>query len=103
MKELSQKEKDYLEGYAKALQDAMYIITGDNTSDKHYDPISFNEDVIYSYAYNFIKGGRKHPLKDFKSIEEIKFLMLKESVHYIIEDIENEIESSKERLKKISY
>lgn len=83
MEQLTENEKEYLKGYATALQDIMYKLTGDNTCGKSYDPIDFSEGKIHSYAFDLKDGGRHHPLKDYKDIEEICTYMLKEAHDYI--------------------
>ena len=52
MEKLSKKEKDYLKGYAQALQDLMFKMTGENTCAKSYDPIDFSDGKIHSYAFD---------------------------------------------------
>ena len=76
---LTDKEKDYLRGYANALQHFMFKLTGDNSCGKHYDPIDFSEGKIHSYAFDLKDGGRHHPLSDYSSVNEITDLMLKEA------------------------
>lgn len=79
MEKLSKREQEYLKGYAQALQDFMFKMTGENTCGKSYDPISFSNGIIHSYAFNMKDGGRHHPLKDYKDIEEIKSLLLSDT------------------------
>ena len=79
---LTDRDKIHLRGYAEALQDMMKKITGENTWDKRYDPISFDDEYIHSYAFDFKKGGRHHSLSDFESAIEIENLMLKEAVEW---------------------
>lgn len=83
MERLTKSEQNYLRGYASALQDLMFKLTGDNTCSKRCDPIDFGEDAIHSYAFNFKNGGRRHPLKDFENIDEVKRLMLAEAYSWI--------------------
>ena len=80
---LNKKEGQYLKGYAQALQDVMFKLTGENTCGKSYDPIEFDETYIHSYAFDLKDGGRHHPLSDYNSIEEITNIMLIESVKFI--------------------
>ena len=80
---LNKKEEQYLKGYAQALQDVMFKLTGENTCGKSYDPIEFDETYIHSYAFDLKDGGRHHPLSDYNSIEEITNIMLIESVKFI--------------------
>jgi hypothetical protein len=79
---VSGKDKQYLKGYARALQDIMTELTGDNTCGKHYDPIDFSDDKILSYAFDLKDGGRHHPLSDYDSVDEVCALMLKEIVEH---------------------
>ena len=81
--ELNKKEEQYLKGYAQALQDVMFKLTGENTCGKSYDPIEFDNTYIHSYAFDLKDGGRHHPLSDYNSIEEITDIMLNESVKFI--------------------
>ena len=69
MERLTKNEQNYLRGYANALQNLMFELTGDNTCSKSYDPIDFGADAIHSYALNFKNGGRRHPLEDFENME----------------------------------
>lgn len=85
MEKLSKKEQDYLRGYAQALQDLMWRMTGANSCSKSYDPIDFSDGIIHSYAFDFKDGGRRHPLKDYKDINEIKECMCKEAEAWIID------------------
>lgn len=83
MERLNTKEQEYLKGYAQALQDIMYQMTGDNGCAKSYDPIAFAEEEILSYAFDFKDGTRHHPLSDYKDIDEIKEYMLKECEEWL--------------------
>lgn len=83
MKTLTIEEQKYLHGYATALQDIMWSITGSNTNGKRYDPISFLEDSILSYAFDLKSGHRSHFLSEFESILEITELMRKEAKEFI--------------------
>lgn len=83
MERLTKNEQDYLRGYANALQDLMFELTGDNTCSKSYDPIDFGDDAIHSYAFNFKNGGRRHPLEDFENVDDVKRLMLAEAHSWI--------------------
>lgn len=84
--ELTDKERGYVEGYAKALTDVQYDITGDTFNSKSYDPMKVDDIYLHSYAFNLKDGGRHHPIKDYESVEEICKLMLDE----ILKDI-NEV------------
>jgi hypothetical protein len=61
----------------------MFRMTGDNGCAKSYDPIEFSDGMIHSYAFDMKDGGRNHPLKDYKDIEEIKEWMLKETEEWL--------------------
>lgn len=54
MKKFTEQERWYLKGYADALQRIMYELTGDNTCSKSYDPISFGDGYIASYAFDLV-------------------------------------------------
>lgn len=82
MEKLTGKEKEYLKGYAEALQSMMFKITGENTCGKRYDPIDFSDGVIHSYAFDMKDGGRHHPLKDYKNVDDICECMLNEAVNW---------------------
>ena len=86
MKKLTNDQKEYLFGYANALQDLMLELTGENHCAKSYDPIEFSEGKIHSYAFDMKDGGRHHPLSDYKDMDEIKDVMLKEVSKSIMED-----------------
>jgi hypothetical protein len=86
MTHLTDKQKDLLTGYANALQDLMLELTGENHCAKRYDPIDFSEGKIHSYAFDMKDGGRHHPLSDYKDVDEIKDVMLKEVSKSIKED-----------------
>ena len=94
MKELTEKEKWYLKGYACALQRTMYELTGDNTCSKSYDPISFGDGYIASYAFDLKNGGRRHELSEFANIGEMEMLMLNQACEWIRYEIEHYTELS---------
>lgn len=87
MKHLTRDDQTYLRGYATAMQDIMWSITGYNTMGKHYDPMSFTEDQILSYAFDLKNGNRSHPLCDFESVREITELMRKETKEFIQDNV----------------
>jgi hypothetical protein len=76
--ELTNDEQRYLEGYAAALQDIQYELTGDNCCSKSYDPMTCKSDIMHSYAFNMKDGGRHHFVSDYKSVKEIEETLLKE-------------------------
>ena len=84
---IGDKQTAYLKGYAMAIQDLMYNLTGENSMAKSYDPLQIDETYIHSYAFNLKDGGRHHPLVEYNSIQEITDLMLKEGSEWIIEYI----------------
>ena len=92
MKELTEQEKWYLKGYADALQQTMYELTGDNTCDKSYDPISFGDGYIASYAFRFKNCGRRHELSEFADSGEIETLMLNQACEWIRGEFEHYID-----------
>ena len=69
-----------IEGYAKGLQDALFVVTGECSSSKHYDPMTIDLDqgMIRSYAFNLKSGGRYHPLSDYSSPGELMAWMMKD-------------------------
>lgn len=79
MNYLSNNQQRFLEGYATALQDIEYLLTGDNGCSKSYDPMKCEETVMHSYAFNMKDGGRHHPVKDYKNTDEIKKVLLEET------------------------
>lgn len=87
MERLTKSEQNYLRGYADALQNLMFELTGDNTCSKSYDPIDFGDDAIHSYAFNFKNGCRRHPLKDFENMDEVRRLMLAEAYLWIDDEL----------------
>ena len=61
----------------------MLKVKNENTCGKIYDPIDFNEDTIFSYAFDLKDGGRQHPLSDYQNIEEICELMITETADFL--------------------
>ena len=86
LKYINNDEAKHLEGYAAALQDILYQLTGDNSNSKSYDPMKVDGETIHSYAFNLKSGGRHHRVGDFESVEEIKKIMLEEVAEEIIFD-----------------
>jgi hypothetical protein len=82
---LTDKQKEYIIGYASALQHIMYKLTGENTCGKSYDPCMFEGNMMHSYAFDMKDGGRHHDMGEYKEIEEIEDCMLKEAVEWIKE------------------
>lgn len=81
---IQESEKEFIKGYANALQDILYVITGDNGNSKSYDPCDFyDNETLHSYAFDLKDGGRHHSLSDYIDIDEIKKLMLYETVKWI--------------------
>lgn len=81
--EINNNTARHLEGYAAALQDILFELTGDNCNSKSYDPMKIDGETIHSYAFNLKSGGRHHDLSDFESVEELKKIMLEEIVYEI--------------------
>lgn len=77
---LTEREAGFIEGYARALDAILLVLTGDSSSSKIYDPmtVDIEEGIMHSYAFNLKDGGRHHPLKDYNSVEEITTLLLAE-------------------------
>ena len=78
MKGLTPNEQRFLEGYAAALQDLQYELTGDNGCSKHYDPMTCEATVMHSYAFNMKDGGRHHPVNEYQNVENIRKTLLDE-------------------------
>jgi hypothetical protein len=87
MKKLTHSQQRFLEGYAAALQDLEYRLTGDNSCSKSYDPMKCEDEIMHSYAFNMKDGGRHHLVKDYKDFEEIKTTLLEETAYNISEHL----------------
>lgn len=85
MNKLTPDQQRFLEGYASALQDIEYRLTGDNSCSKAYDPMKCEGQIMHSYAFNMKDGGRHHPVKDYKDIEEIKQVLIEETAWNLAE------------------
>ena len=85
--ELNNDQKQYINGYATALQDILLRLTGEDNRAKSYDPVFFREDYIYSYCYDLKDGSRRHPISDYDSVNEITTLMVEETFNDIMEAI----------------
>ena len=72
MKQLTNNEQRYIEGYAAALQDILFELTGDNNCSKRYDPMVCEKDMMHSYAFDMKDGSRHHPVSDYETVDEIK-------------------------------
>jgi hypothetical protein len=86
LKQLTTDEQKFIEGYATALQDLEYKITGDNGCSKSYDPMKCESQVMHSYAFNMKDGGRHHPVKDYKDVREILETLLEEAAVNFVEN-----------------
>jgi len=84
MEKLTSDQQRYLEGYAAALQDMQFRLTGDNWCYKPYDPMTCDAKVMHSYAFNLKTGGRHHEVREFQNLEEIKNCLLDESVAAVL-------------------
>ncbi len=81
--EINSEEKEFVRGYASALQDIMLKLTGTNGCSKSYDPCTFdNNNTLHSYAFDLKDGGRRHLLSNYKDVNELTQLMLKEAVEW---------------------
>ena len=80
MDPLTHDEQRHLEGYAAALQDLLFKVTGENYCSKIYDPMTCEPTVMHSYAFDMKDGGRHHYVKDYRSIEEIKDILMDETI-----------------------
>jgi hypothetical protein len=83
---LTYDEERRVEGYAKALEDLTVLIMGEGFSAKSYDPMTVEGTVMHSYAFNMKDGGRHHPVRDYKSVEEIYQTLLNETVQNLREE-----------------
>jgi hypothetical protein len=83
MDTLNENEQRYIEGYAAALQDILYKLTGDNFCSKNYDPMTCKSTIMHSYAFDMKDGGRHHNVKDYESLEEIKEILISEILREI--------------------
>ena len=88
--DITLEEARNLEGYAQALQDMMWKLTGDNANSKSYDPmtVELGRRVIHSYAFDLKSGGRHHQFDEFESLDEVKSLMLEEATKWCQESRE---------------
>jgi hypothetical protein len=86
LKQLTPDEQRFIEGYAAALQDLEYKITGDNSCSKSYDPMKCESEVMHSYAFNMKDGGRHHLVKDYKDVQEILNTLLEEAAVNFVEN-----------------
>jgi hypothetical protein len=86
---MTNNEARYIEGYAAALQDIMYELTGDNGCAKSYDPMTVEEDrgIMHSYAFDMKDGGRHHAISDYDDLREITKTLLDEVCREIKADI----------------
>lgn len=63
MEKLRKTDKYYLKGYARALQDMMFKLTGDNTCCKSYDPLHLALiRKFHQYLCNLLMGDVCHHL-----------------------------------------
>jgi hypothetical protein len=86
LKQLTPDQQRFIEGYAAALQDLEYKITGDNSCSKSYDPMKCESEVMHSYAFNMKDGGRHHPVKDYENVREILDTLLDEATDNFVEN-----------------
>jgi hypothetical protein len=93
MKTLKKDEQKYIEGYAAALQDVMRELTGDDLCSKSYDPMTCEDTVMHSYAFDMKDGGRHHGVEDYEDVEEIKRTLLWE----VVSNIQSDLYSKKSR------
>lgn len=77
---LTPEQRQFVEGYATALQDIKYRLTGSDDCSKSYDPMTCEETVMHSYAFDMKDGGRHHPTRDYRDVEEILSTLLEETV-----------------------
>lgn len=84
--------KGYLEGYAAALADVMYRMTGESSCGKSYDPMKVKDGFMFSYAFDMKDGGRKHPLSDYDTIGDIQETLISETLDWVKDGPDKEIE-----------
>lgn len=79
---LNEQDAIALRSYAEALCAVQKRLVGYTDCGKIYDPLTVDvgKQVIYSYAFNLLNGGRRHPANEFESIEQIKELLLTELI-----------------------
>lgn len=79
---ITPEQARFIEGYAAALDDVHTKLTGCALSAKSCDPMTVELETgfMHSYAFNMKDGGRHHPLKDYKDIDEIKAVLLEETL-----------------------
>ena len=82
--------KGFVEGYAMALCDIMYKLTGDTPSAKSYDPMFVRGGKMHSYAFDMKDGGRHHPIEDYEDVGEITECLLEETLDWIKQEVSNE-------------
>lgn len=83
MDNLTQKQCDYLDGYARALADICYALTTESMIYKSYDPMEAHPDKLHSYIFDFKDGVRQHLVEQFEDFNEILSIMVKETVDRI--------------------
>jgi hypothetical protein len=81
-------EERFIEGYAAALQNLEYKVTGDCGSSKSYDPMTVEGTTMHSYAFSMKDGGRHHSVTDYESVKEILDTLLKETTDNIKQHFE---------------
>lgn len=85
---LTERQKGHIEGYAQALTDLEFKLTGHNGCGKHYDPMTIVGENMMSYAFDMKEGGRKHPLTNYSDIDDVLKTMLEETegnIHFSVE------------------
>lgn len=80
---LNERDRGFLEGYARALTDLQYKLTGESFCSKSYDPMTIEGDDMLSYAFDLKDGSRRHPIDDYSSVEEVCELMLAEIMEHL--------------------
>jgi hypothetical protein len=93
LRSLPPDRQRFIEGYATALKDLEQRLTGDNGCSKSYDPMTCEEKVMHSYAFDMKDGGRHHPVADYGSVEEILSTLLGETASSLSQQAVLEIEN----------
>lgn len=88
---LSKQEVDFeaarfIEGYAMALSDVIYHLTGESICGKSYDPMLIEGNTAHSYAFDMKDGGRHHDLSKYKNVGDILQTLLDETILTIKEE-----------------
>lgn len=76
---LTNREEGFIEGYARACADLIFLMTGESPCGKSYDPMTVRDGTMHSYAFDMKGGGRHHSIQDYSGIDEITATLLLET------------------------